>query len=68
MHNNINLGIAETFSSIKTANEAFTVIPKESKILISISTVYIAPASLINTFLSSNIKNVVGNVIINRRS
>ena len=68
VHNNINLGIAETFSSINTANEAFTVIPKESQILISISTVYIAPKSLINTFLLSNIKNFVGNVIINKRS
>ena len=65
MSNNINFGIADTCSSFDTDNDAITIILKDSQISTSISTIFILPASLINTTLLSNIKTSTDNVIIN---
>ena len=64
MRNNINFGIADTCSSFNVDNDAITTILKDSQISTSISTIYIPPASPINTTLLSNIKCSGYNVII----
>ena len=49
VRNNINFGIVDTSSSIDTDNEANTIFLKDSQYSTSISTIYIPPASTINT-------------------
>ena len=51
-------------STINTDNEAITILLKDSQDSISISTIYIPPASTINTTLLDNIKNAADNIII----
>ena len=62
--NTINFAIVGTCSSIDTDNEAIPIFLKGWLISTSISTIYILPASLINTTLLSNVKTSVDNVII----
>ena len=56
VHNDIKFDIIDTCSTLNTDNEAITVL-KNSQDLTSISTIYVPPASTINTTLLNNIKN-----------
>ena len=56
VHNNIKFDIINTGSKINTDNEAITIFLKNSQDSTSISTIYITPASTINTTLLDNIK------------
>ena len=51
-------------NNINTDNEAITILLKNSQDSISISTIYIPPASTINTTLLDNIKKTADNIII----
>ena len=51
-------------STINTDNESITILLKDSQDSISISTIYISPASIINTTLLDNIKDSADNVFI----
>ena len=64
IRNNINIGITHTCSSFDTDNDVIAILLKDSQISTNISTIYIPPASLINTTLLSNIKKSADNVII----
>ena len=56
VRNDIKFDIIDTCSTLNTDNEAITVL-KNSQDLTSISTIYVPPASTINTTLLNNIKN-----------
>ena len=62
--NDIKFDITDTWSTINTDNEAITILLKDSQDLISISTIYVSPASTTNTTLLNNIKNSPDNIII----
>ena len=49
VRNDIKFDIINTCSSINTGNEAITILLKDSQHLTNISTIYIPPASTINT-------------------
>ena len=54
----------DTCSNINTDNEAITIRLKNTEDQITITTIYIPPASSINTSLLENIKNSADNIII----
>ena len=62
--NDIKFDIIDTWSTINTDNETITILLKDSQDLISISTIYVPPASTTNTTLLNNIKNSPDNIII----
>ena len=64
MRNNIKFDIINTCSTVNTDNEAITILQKYSQDSISISAIYIPPASTINTTLLNSIKNSADNIII----
>ena len=64
VRNNIKFDIIDTGSKINTDNEAITIFLKNSQDSSSISTIYIPPASTINTTLLDNIKKAVDNIVI----
>ena len=64
VRNGIKFDIIDTCFTINTDNEAITILLKDSQESISISTIYIPPASNINTTLLNNIKNFADNIII----
>ena len=64
MRNDIKFDIIYTCSTLNTDNEAITILLKLSQDSISISTIYIPPASTVNTTLLNNIKNFADNIII----
>ena len=57
VRHDIKFDIIDTCSTLNTDNEAITILLKNSQDLTSISTIYIPPASTINTTLLNNIKN-----------
>ena len=59
VRNNIGFSIVDTWSSINADNETITIIFKNSQLSTNVSTICIPPASLINTTLISNIKNLM---------
>ena len=64
VRNDINFDIVDTCSNINTDNEVITIRLKNTEDETTISTIYIPPASSINTSLLENIKNSVDNIII----
>ena len=64
LRNNIKSDIIDTCSTVNTDNQAITILLKDSQYSASISTIYIPPASNINTTLLSNIRNSADNIII----
>ena len=64
VRNDIKFDIIDTCSNINTDNEAITIRLKNTDDQITITTIYIAPASSINTSLLENIKNSANNIII----
>ena len=60
----IKFDIIDTCSTINTDNEAITIILKSTQDLTNISTIYIPPASSINTTLLENIKKAADNINI----
>ena len=64
VRNNINFDIIDTCSNINTDNEVITIRSKNTGDETTISTIYIPPASSINTSLLENIKNSADNIII----
>ena len=64
VRNDIKFDIIYTCSTLNTDNEAITILLKLSQDSISISTIYISPASTVNTTLLNNIKNFADNIII----
>ena len=64
VRNDIKLDIIDTCSAVNTDNEAITILLKDSQDSTSISTIYIPPASNINTTLLNNIKNSTDNIIV----
>ena len=63
MRNDIKYHIIDPYSSLNTDNEAITILLKISEGSVSISTIYIAPASTISTTLLDNIKKTADNII-----
>ena len=66
VRNDIKFDIIDPCSTLNTDNEAITILLKNSQDSISISTIYIPPASTINTALLDNIKKTADNIIIIR--
>ena len=64
MHNDIKFDIIDTCPNINTDNEAISIRLKNTEDQITITTVYIPPASSINASLRENIKNSADNIII----
>ena len=64
VRNDIKFDIIDTCSNINTDNKAITIRLKNTEDQITISTIYIPPASSINTSLLENIKNSADNIII----
>ena len=64
VRNDIKFDIIDTCSNINTDNEAITIRLKNPEDQITITTIYIPPASSINTSLLENIKNSADNIII----
>ena len=64
MRNDNKFDIIDTCSTVNTDNEAITILLKDSQDSTSISTIYIPPASNINTTLLNNIKNSADSIII----
>ena len=64
VRDDIKFNIIDTCSNINTDNEAITICLKNNEDQIAISTIYIPPASSINTSLLENIKNSADNIII----
>ena len=64
VHNDIKFSIIDLCSTLNTDNEAITILLRNSQDSISISTIYIPPASTINTALLDNIKKTADNIII----
>ena len=64
VRNDIKFDIIDTCSTINTDNEVIATLLKDSQDSTSISTVYIPPASNINTTRLNNIKNSADNTII----
>ena len=64
MRNDIKFDIIDPCSTLNTDNEAITILLRNSQDSISISTIYIPPASTINTALLDNIKKTADNIII----
>ena len=62
--NDINFETIDTCSTINTDNEAITIFLTSTQDSISILTIYISPASSINTTLIRNIKKTADNLII----
>ena len=62
--NDIKFDIIDTCSNINANNEAITICLKDTENQLSILTIYIPPASAINTLLLQNIKNSADNIII----
>ena len=60
----IKFNIIDTCSNINTENEAITICLKNTEDQITITTIYISPASSINTPLLENIKNSADNIIV----
>ena len=60
----IKFDIIDTCSNINTDNEAITIRLKNTEDQITITTIFIPPASSINTSLLENIKNSADNIII----
>ena len=60
----IKFDIIDLRSTLNSDNEAITVLLKNSQDSISISTIYIPPASTTNTALLDNIKKTTDNIII----
>ena len=58
VRNDIKFDITEKCSTRNTDNEAITILLKDSQDSTSISTIYIPPASTINTTLHNNIKTM----------
>ena len=56
VRNNIKFDITDTSSTLNTDKEAITILLRNSQDSIRISTIYIPPASTINTALLDNIK------------
>ena len=59
--------IVDTFLSVDADNETTSIILKDSQLSTTISTIYIPPASLINTTLLNNMKNSMDNINITTR-
>ena len=64
MRNDIKFDIIDTCSTTSTYIEAITIFLKNTQDSINISTIYIPPASSINTTLIDNIKKTPDNIII----
>ena len=64
VRHDIKFDIINTCSSKNTADEAITILLKDSQHSTSISTIYIIPASTINNTLHNNIKNSADTIII----
>ena len=64
VRNDIKFDIIDPCSTLNTDNEAITILLRNSQDSISISTIYIPPASTINTALLDNIKKTADNIII----
>ena len=64
VRNDIKFDIIEPCSTLNTYNEAITILLKNSQVSIGISTIYISPASTINTAPFDNIKKTADNIII----
>ena len=64
VRNDIKFDIIDTCSTINTDNKSITILLKNSQDSTSISTIYIPPASTINTTLLDNIKKAVDNIVI----
>ena len=64
VRNDMKFDITGTCSNINTDNEAITIRLKNTENQITITTIYIPPASSINTSLLENIKNSADNIII----
>ena len=64
MRNDIKFDSIDTCSNINTDNEAITIRLKNTEDQVTITTIYIPPASSINTSLLENIKNSADNIII----
>ena len=58
--NDIKFDIIDPCSTLNTDNETITILLKNSQDSISISTIYIPPASTIDTALLDNIKKSTG--------
>ena len=63
VHNDIKFDITDTCSNINSDNEATSIRLKNTEDQITISTIYIPPASSINTSLLENITNSADNII-----
>ena len=63
VRNDIKFDIIDTCSTLNTDNEAITILLKDSQDSTSISTIYIPPASNINTTLLNNMKIPADNII-----
>ena len=64
VRNDIKFDIIDTCSTINTDNEAMSILQKDLQHSTSMSTIFIPPASTINTTLLNNIKNAADNIII----
>ena len=64
VRNDIKFDIIDTCCNINTDNEAITIRLKNTEDQVTITTIYIPPASSINTSLPENIKNSADNIII----
>ena len=64
VRNDIKFDIIDPCSTLNTDNEAITILLRNSQDSISISTIYIPPASTISTALLDNIKKTADNIII----
>ena len=64
MRSDIKFDITDPCSSLNTDNEAITILLRKYQDSISISTIYIPPASTISTALLDNIKKTADNIII----
>ena len=64
VRNDIKFDIIDPCSTLNTDNEAITILLRNSQDSICISTIYIPPASTINTALLDNIKKTADNIII----
>ena len=62
--NDIKFDIIDPCSTLNTDNEAITILLRNSQDSISISIIYIPPASTISTALLDNIRKTADNIII----